>query len=375
MIQRYGRLICVLAIVALWIPLTVNLMNPVAAPLVADNRTIAKFPAKPADLLEWLLFSRNMETYVNDNFGFRHQMVAAYSTFRFIVRSPVNEKVTFGRDEWLYFTENSIFEQSRGQIYRASRVKEFVDIVVHMNDLVTAAGGRMIVAIPPNRHSVATEHLPSWALRFEGSTEYDAILELLALRDVAAIDLRPVLWEGKAIGPVYRPRNTHWTSLGALLAFNAVAADLDHPEWIIDPADVFRGTKASLGDLAGMIGVSDIAPDIDTSLDLSNYRPDRVDTTNLDDFPTQPSYIVDTSNGGETVLVMGDSFSRGIMKDFFTARAGRLAWTHFRWCGFDWSLFEKNLPATVIVMPVERYALCGEGEKPLNFPARRGDGE
>ena len=84
---------------------------------------------------------------------------------------------------------------------------------------------------------------------------------------------------------------------------------------------------------------------------------------------------MDTSNGGGTVLVIGDSFSRDIMRDYFTARAGRFGWTHLRWCGFDWSLIEKNLPATVLLMPVERYALCEDGQKPLNFPPSRTERE
>ena len=371
MIPRYGRHICFLALACLWLPLAGYGLAPAANRTDAENRAVATMPEWPASAGEWAQFPRRLESYARDNFGFRDDMVRAFSELRYLARSPANELVTFGRDGWLYYTVSDIFQQSRGQIYRAGRVNDFIDIAVRMNDLVTARGGRMIVAIPPNRHSVATEHLHSWALRFEGPTEYDSILEMLTRQNVAALDLRPVLEDGKAISPVYRPRNTHWPRLGALLAFNAVAADLDRREWIKDPADVLRGTKTETGDLSRLIGVPDTAPDMDTALDLSNYRPDRSDTTNLGDFSLHPSYIVETSNGGETIVVMGDSFSLDIMKDYFTARAGRLVWTHFRWCGFDWSLIERNLPATVIVMPAERYALCGEGERPLNFPAPR----
>ncbi len=351
MIPRYGRQICFLVLV--W------------------NRVVAALPDWPDSPHGLREFPRQLDVYAKDNFGFRDQLVGVYSTLRYLVRSPTSEQVTFGRNGWLYYTSDEIFEQSRGQIFRAGRVNDFVDIVARLNELIAARGGRMIVALPPNPHSVATEHLPSWALRFEGPSEYNAILEMLTRRNVAAVDLRPALEEGKVIGPVYRPRNTHWTSLGALLAFNAVAAKLDHRDWIIDPAEVLKGTKADHGDLAAMLGVADMAPDINTSLDLSNYEPDRAVTENFDDFSHQPSYAVETSNSGETVLVMGDSYSRKIMKGYFTARAGRLVWTHFRWCGFDWSLIEENLPATVIVMPAERYALCWEGKKPLNFPAPR----
>ncbi len=359
MIPRHGRLICLAAALCLWLPFAGNLLGPTAGHSTEENRSIAGFPQWPGSAGEWVRFPRRLEAYAEDNFGFRGAMVGAYSGLRYVARSPVNDKVAFGRNGWLYYAAADIFEQSRGQTYRAGGVADFVEVVVRLHDLVAARGGRMIVAMPPNRHSVATENLPRWALRFDGPTEYDAILRLLARRGVPAIDLRPVLEAGKAVGPVYRPRNTHWTRLGALLAVNAVAAELGRGDWRIDPAGVVIGATAAHGDLAGMIGVADIAPDIDTLLDLSAYRPAQVETTSLDDFLDQPSYIVETSNGGGTVLVMGDSFSRDIMADYFAAHAARYVWTHFRWCGFDWSLIERNLPATVIVMPVERYALCG----------------
>jgi hypothetical protein len=370
MIQSYGRLICVFAIVALWVPLTVNLMNPVGAPLVADNRTIAKLPARPADILEWLQLSRDMESYVNDNFGFRHQMVAAYSTLRFVLRSPNVRGVAFGENGWMFYTGDKSFQQSRGQILREERIRAFADLAAELDALISARGGRLLVAIPPNQHTIEFENLPSWALRFDGPTEYDALMKMLAERDVGAIDLRPILLAGKATGPVYRPRDTHWSNFGALLAFNAIAKRLGNGAWIIDPASVYRGTKEEIGGLSKMAGVPTIFMDTEAEVTLNGLLPSDSTVESLNDFPPFSTYILTTSSGGEPVTIIGDSFTRLLLRDYFAASASRVLWTDFRFCEFDWNLIANNLPSTVLLMPNERYLGCDLDKFPRNLPPR-----
>ena len=95
--------------------------------------------------------------------------------------------------------------------------------------------------------------------------EYDLMLRALAVRDVPAVDLRPVLINADAAAPVYRRTDTHWNNRGALLAYNAVVAGLGRPDWAIDPPRVLRGTMSTPGgDLARMLGVE--ADVIETSI-------------------------------------------------------------------------------------------------------------
>jgi len=369
MIQRYGCLICLLALAGLWLPLIGNLMYPVAAPLPADNRAIAEFPARPTTLFDWLMLPQNLESYMNDNFGFRHQMVAAYSTYRFVLRSPAIPRIAFGENGWMYYTGDWAFEQSRGQIVRPARLSAFADLAADIERLVSARGGRLLVAIPPNQHTLGVENLPSWALDFEGPTEYDMLMLMLAERSIDAIDLRPILQAGKAIGPVYRPRDTHWSRLGALLAFNAIVRELGHEGWVIEPAEVYRGTTAEVGGLAMMAGVPTIFMDTETEIVLEELTFPHFAIETLDDYLAQPTYTMTTSNRAEAIAVIGDSFTRESLRDYFALNASRLFWTHFRHCEFDWSLLEDNLPSTVLLMPTERYLGCDPQKRPKNLPS------
>lgn len=369
MIQRNGRLVCLLALAGLWLPLAGNLMNPVAAPLPADNREIAEFPEKPVTLLDWLMLPRNLESYLNDNFGFRHQMVAAYSTYRFVLRSPLMPRFAFGENGWMYYTGDQAFERSRGQIVQTRRLAAFADLAADLDRLVSARGSRLLVAIPPRQHTLVTENLPSWALSFDGPTEYDLLMTMLAERSVDAVDLRPTLQHGKTIGPVYRPRDTHWSRLGALLAFNAIVRELGHDDWVIDPAGVYRGTKPEIGGLAVLAGVPTIFTDTETEIALDGFAFPEFAIETLDAYPSHPTYLMTTSNRAEAIAIIGDSFTKEPFRDFFALHASQLFWTHFRRCEFDLTLVEANLPSTVLLMPYERYLGCDPQKRPKNLPS------
>lgn len=371
MVPGYNRFICIVAIIGLWLPLFGTLMSPTKSLLETDNRAVSGFPEKPVTFREWLEFSHNLEAYLNDSFGFRDKLVLAYSTVRFVLRSPVKENIAFGENGWIFLTGDKTFQQSRGQILRHERLRAFARLAAKMDALIKARRGQLLVAIPPNQQTLSVENLPSWALSFDGPTEYDALMKLLAEQEVKVVDLRPVLRAGKTIGPVYRPRDTHWSNLGALLAFNAIVQDLGREDWIIDPAQTYRGVGPAVGDLAGLAGVSRVFLDIQAKIVLDELLPMESDIISLEDFPDQPSYIMTTSNDDAPVIIIGDSFTGRYLRDFMATRTSRLVWTHFRSCGFDWKLVEENLPTTVILMPTERYAGCGTGRNPKNFPLAR----
>lgn len=371
MVPGYSRLICVVAIIGLWLPLSGTLMNPTRSLLETENRTAFGFPEKPATLLEWLEFPHDLEAFLNDSFGFRDELVLTYSTLRFVLRSPVKANIAFGENGWIFYAGDKTFEQSRGQVLRHKRLGAFTRLAAEMDALIKARGGRLLVAIPPNKQTLSVENLPSWALSFDGPTEYDTLMKLLAEQEVEVIDLRPVLHAGKTTGPVYRPRDTHWSNLGALLAFNAIAQYLGREDWIIDPAKTYRGDSPAVGDLAGMAGVPHVFLDTQAEVALDELLPAESNIISLEDFSDQPSYVMTTSNGDAPVMIIGDSFTRGYLRDFMATRTSRLVWTHFRWCEFDWKLVEENLPTTVILMPTERYAGCGTGRNPKNFPLAR----
>ena len=68
--------------------------------------------------------------------------------------------------------------------------------------------------------------------------------------------------------------------------------------------------------------------------------------------------LIDTGRDGPTVVVIGDSFTRGFWKDYFSLYAGKFVWIHHEECGFFVSVVEAYHPDIVILAPVERQMFC-----------------
>jgi hypothetical protein len=83
--------------------------------------------------------------------------------------------------------------------------------------------------------------------------------------------------------------------------------------------------------------------------------------------PEQPAFSVAGIRGGETLLVIGDSFTRDFFPALLVSHVGTLLWMHNVQCGFDWALIEKIHPDEVWWMPTERYFVCWR--RPEHFPS------
>jgi hypothetical protein len=216
---------------------------------------------------------------------------------------------------------------------------------------------RLIVAIPPNGPTVNRARLPAWAADAPAVTEYDLMMRALALRGVDAVDLRPPLLG--AGPPVYRRTDTHWNKYGALVAYNAVVGALDRSDWVINPARVLRRfVPASGGDLARLLALSRDLPDEEAEIDLSSYgaRPATVSP-----FETQfesGGDLVEGGREGASVLVIGDSFTRGFWQDYFAPHVKRYVWMHHEQCGFKQSVVDAAKADIVILAPTERQMFC-----------------
>jgi hypothetical protein len=84
-------------------------------------------------------------------------------------------------------------------------------------------------------------------------------------------------------------------------------------------------------------------------------------------WPEQPAFSEAGRRSGETLLVVGDSFTRSYFPPLLVDHVGRLVWVHHQYCGLDWALVDKIHPDEVWWMPTERAFLCLKG-RPEHFP-------
>ena len=190
-------------------------------------------------------------------------------------------------------------------------------------------------------------------------TEHDIVSQGAAEVSIPFVDLRAILANAAKTTPVYFRGDTHWNSLGALIAFNQVVAAVGFTQAILNVEELFDRVEPKIrdGDLvrfAGMRGhfVDDV-PVIRTNR-MSVSKEVTVET--LPSGLYEPTYIVTTDNvDGPKVLVIGDSFTQRPFRPLLTRLASTLVWTHHRLGHFDRTLLNRYDPDIVVLQLVERY--------------------
>lgn len=339
---------------------------------------LLKAPALPEDVpvrwpgavSEWKTFPRVADQWMRQSFGFRAPLLHANAFLRYALGSSTSEHVAFGRGDWMFLTDDAVFQQSMGQRMRVPQVTEFADVAAALQRELGSWGGKVVVAVPPNSQSVNRDGLPSWARVPEVATEYDLFAGLIRERGIPFADLRAVLRDEKTREEVYLHTDTHWNNHGVLLGFNAIMDAAGRPDWRIAPQTVESGFRSvGGGDLAHLAAVDAEVHDRQMVLDYSRLKPEPFTSVDLADRVPMPTYVATREGGaGPTVMVIGDSFTMGLFRAPLMLHAKRLIWTHHDQCGFKWDLVTKWKPDLLILAPTERYVLCAPGRVPRNMP-------
>lgn len=362
MLRSYRRWWGPLFGLLLALPLMAMVLAPTARSVDRrELRPVAAWPALPGGRGDWRRLPSRIDAYLADHFGFREQLLLAEARISQGILKNGSDQVLFGRDGWLFYRLEGNLKQAAGLLLRRDNVAETADTLASIARTVEARGARFLVAIPPSSATIYGDLLPKWARNRGRETEYDLLLAALAARGVTAVDLRPHLRDVTRIAQTYSRYDTHWNPRGALEAFNVVAAAAGHPDWRMDPDVVLVDAPWAGGDLARMIGIEDVVSE--TAPILRDFRPER----QAPPTPKPTPFVLAGDRPGPTVLVIGDSFTRGFFPPFVLAHAGRLAWIHHEGCTLDWRWVEEVDADEVWWMPTERILLCRPGAVPAGF--------
>jgi alginate O-acetyltransferase complex protein AlgJ len=178
-------------------------------------------------------------------------------------------QVVIGRSGWLYLGDD--YEQGR-TVTRAAQVpadharaRQIRAAAAAWEEWMKLRGVKAYrVMVAPNKESIYPEYLPLWA-QPQGPGAIDA---LFAAAGAQHVDVRPALWRAKARGsaPLYYKNDTHWTVVGAAVAFQALTTavgpagpGLRWPGVEVTMPVAVRSRKG--GDLARFLRISDAVED------------------------------------------------------------------------------------------------------------------
>ena len=368
MFRRHRRPFFVVFCFVVFAPLITGLLAPKTALIVQkEKRPLNPLPNWPSSFEELTKLSKKLDAYLADQFGLRYEMIRLYANLNRRLLRGGNERVFVGSDDRMFYRLDDSVTQSAGIVRRDNMVADTVTILVEMNDLLNKQGIRFVVASPPNSASIYSDELPHW-LRNQGRfTEYDLLLSALRAHGVNVVDLRIPLRQARMTGKMYFLHDTHWTPRGSIIGFNSVAEAAGHPDWKLHvDASLLKPIARLGGDLAQMIGVEEDVTEAIQNISLA-ANPEIGFTSGHPGPPSQPAFSEAGRPGGETLLVLGDLFTRSFFPPLLVEHVGKLFWIYHQWCGLDWALVDKIHPDEVWWMPTERYFLCRN--RPEHFPS------
>jgi alginate O-acetyltransferase complex protein AlgJ len=362
MLLRWRRYFAILTFLLLVTPLAVGIVRPDGpAAILKEGRYLAPAPQMPGSSVGWLALPKEVDAYLRDHFGLREVLIRAHKDLTKPMLGFGNDSVLVGREGRLFYLGEDTVRQSAGLILRDERVTETVALLARINAALAARGIKFLVAVPPNAPTIYQDDLPRWAQRRGRRTEYDLFLEQLAAKGVRAIDLRPAETAARSQGPVFYMHDTHWTVRGALAGFNAVVEADGRPHWRLDPKSALSEPKSREGgDLARMLGVEGLTETAE-DLTLPSVQKELLSSNPFSD------YVVTSDKPGPTIMVIGDSFTGGLLDRMLVPHAKRFVWLEHRRCEFDWKAIDRFRPDEVWWMPNERFLVCDPGAEPANF--------
>ena len=302
------------------------------------------------------------DRYVAANYGRRDDMIYFDARLRNAFGADTRH-VAYGTDGFLFLKDDDVFSQATGQRVDWLAMQPLIHLATQLDADAKRRGRKFLFVVTPNKHTIYRRHLPVWARAAPKVTETDLLYDRLNALGIPALDLRDRLAADAERLPVYWRGDTHWTGLGMVIGFDAMAEALGFPQAALDAGKVYSGTQSVKrpGDLVRMAGLgkdwNDIAPKLAGKNPLS---PGGLRSQVLGRFGAFHTVRISheasegARTGGPRVLVLGDSFTTKSFGPLFMRCASGYLWTHHRFGDFDGKPVEEFGPDIVILQVAER---------------------
>lgn len=369
---RRARIALVAAFFALlWLPLADNVLHLDHSQPSNENRIPAPRPKLDGSLQSLKEFPRAFGAFYDDHFGFREFLVRQFHTVNFGwlgVADP--EKVVKGKDGWLFLGRKVLIDESRGlNPLTDAQARLWADKIDAIRQWQESRGGTFLLALVPDKQRVFPEYLPDWYVPSEQRRKEQLIAALKPL-GTPLLDLSEVLREARKTSPdpVWLKTDTHWNGVGACYGYRAILQELGKQLPDLHPLDGDALTRTdapglgaeawcSTSDLAGLLGVRDLIPEL-----WQGYGPAAPRAHSTNDFPKPTRKVggvnvpyataVDDPNL-PSALVIGGSFRWGLVP-LLSEHFKRVFYTDFRYCFFDPKLAEAEKPDVILFVMTEQ---------------------
>lgn len=301
-----------------------------------------------------------LDKFFEDQFPMRRDLIEYANVVRTKWFRQPTEHVVVGKNDWLFFKAENIFEDLTGKLrLEQSEIREKLEPFINKQDLLSELDAGYLLVTIPNKSTIYSDRLPWWIRTQAQETRLQQIYQYNKKSDqLNWLNLEGTLRELKSAGAqAYWPKDSHWSGLG----FQAGLTELYGRcrVWFPDlrPSDILEHTEIHTqtipGDLINLIGMAKQWP-LSERLQLEVTGPNDFYLANdRFELPTElQATITIRESGSGTVLVFHDSFFRT------AKRSNQPAYNHpigigFNTCVSIWKRpsLEEMLKITEIIRP------------------------
>lgn len=307
--------------------------NPTAKPLWAWERENLK------------KYFDGLNSWVNDNFAFRTQMIQYYSTFLYLGGVSANQqKIIVGKNDFLFLGNsfNEVMDQVTGKIrFDEKQLTKWKSSFQLRSKYLDLLGIPFYAAMVPKKHTVYPEYLPDYIIPAKENV-FDQIMNSGPGFDL--LHLKDTLIASKAYWGdlLYNKTDSHWSEIGAYIGYlkiiNHLKTDsndlaplqLTKENFVVNPHPGGQN-KIILNLLVDMhdYDVNIIKPDKwNNQIVKTNYEGDTIPSNPFDYVYYHEKVIVHNSEKKYTLLVFEDSFSVRLSA-FLNQSFGKIIYCHY----------------------------------------------
>ncbi len=297
-----------------------------------------------------LAFPADFDTWWQDHFGFREEMVTAFHGMTLaLAGDTLNKKVVAGKNGFLFY-EETVNDYLRINLMTEEEIARAATVLRLMGDYAQSTGASFTFAAAPNKNTVYPEYMPD---RFRPTAEKsnrERLYIALAEQGVNTLDFAALLAGAKAEGLLYYHQDTHWNERGALLAYRAMMERIAGGE----PYSAYEAAAATeragnVGDLHNFVlpAAPQTAPEPEYAI-RTDYRLDEGARPERDVF-----FGTSVPVNNVRLCMFRDSFGEGLIP-LLSSNVGRavysqefpynLTFTEERFTAVFIELAERNIP-------------------------------
>lgn len=331
-------------------------------PKLQENRLLAKPPPLALATEDFAAFRKGVDAWVGDRFPARSYLVSALNFARLQIGASGSKRVIVGRGGWLFYDDGSALGAARADPPPTRQDKQaWLESLAVRSATAREAGAVYVTLVAPMKETVYPQFGPPW---YQGPSRDRAAVVLSRL--ATASGAGEVVYPHAALAreahwglKVYSRHDTHWTGLGAYVAYAELMRRLETlgvaegPRPLTDFSERHAGAPFQPRDMALMLGVASYVdvdypelgvPGAEERLTVSHLGP-RADWTG--------PQVIDTGHPGKPVLLIArDSFSNALMP-FLYSHFSRIVATHLQDGAFRRDLIDRYKPDVVVLEVIE----------------------